>query len=63
MEKLSTNHLRECMAPTMETTSYRLNYMYALLYKVDNDLHNFMDKYVRFLNMILYFMLIFNNQI
>ncbi|KAJ8918246.1 hypothetical protein NQ315_014116 [Exocentrus adspersus] len=43
MEKLSTNHLRECMEPTMEKTSYRLNYIYALLYKVDTELHNFVD--------------------
>ncbi|XP_018572328.1 TBC1 domain family member 20 [Anoplophora glabripennis] len=43
MEKLSTYHLRECMEPTMEKTSYRLNYMYALLYKVDTELHNFME--------------------
>lgn len=44
MEKLSTNHLRECMEPTMEKTWFRLNYMYALLYKVDRDLHDHLDK-------------------
>ncbi|CAG9864369.1 unnamed protein product [Phyllotreta striolata] len=44
MEKLSTTHLRECMEPTMEKTSYRLNYIYALLSKVDVDLHNFLDR-------------------
>ncbi|KAJ8958558.1 hypothetical protein NQ314_006397 [Rhamnusium bicolor] len=44
MEKLSTKHLRECMEPTMEKTSYRLNYIYALLSKVDSELHNFMDR-------------------
>ncbi|CAH1118040.1 unnamed protein product [Phaedon cochleariae] len=43
MEKLSTNHLRDCMEPTMEKTSHRLNYIYALLSRVDADLHNFMD--------------------
>ncbi|XP_057671050.1 TBC1 domain family member 20 isoform X1 [Diorhabda carinulata] len=43
MEKLSTTHLRECMEPTMEKTSYRLNYIYALLSKVDIDLCNFLD--------------------
>ncbi|XP_048518455.1 TBC1 domain family member 20 isoform X2 [Dendroctonus ponderosae] len=43
MEKLSTENLRECMEPTMEKTDYRLNYIYALLYNVDRDLHNFMD--------------------
>ncbi|XP_074040150.1 TBC1 domain family member 20 isoform X2 [Leptinotarsa decemlineata] len=44
MEKLSTDNLRECMEPTMEKTSYRLNYIYALLSKVDPDLHSFMDR-------------------
>ncbi|KAL1512996.1 hypothetical protein ABEB36_002484 [Hypothenemus hampei] len=44
MEKLSTENLRECMEPTMEKTDYRLNYIYALLYNVDRDLHDFMDK-------------------
>lgn len=44
MEKLSTENLRECMEPTMEKTDYRLNYIYALLYNVDKDLHNFMDR-------------------
>nr|CAI5834046.1 unnamed protein product [Callosobruchus analis] len=43
MEKLSTEHLKECMEPTMEKTSYKLNYIYALLSKVDPDLHNFME--------------------
>ncbi|XP_066153537.1 TBC1 domain family member 20 isoform X1 [Euwallacea fornicatus] len=43
MEKLSTENLRECMEPTMEKTDYRLNYIYALLYNIDKDLHNFMD--------------------
>uniref|UniRef100_A0A6P7EZ45 TBC1 domain family member 20 n=1 Tax=Diabrotica virgifera virgifera TaxID=50390 RepID=A0A6P7EZ45_DIAVI len=43
MENLSTTHLRDCMEPTMEKTSYRLNYIYALLSKVDHDLYNFLD--------------------
>ncbi|XP_076254814.1 TBC1 domain family member 20 isoform X2 [Rhynchophorus ferrugineus] len=43
MEKLSTEHLQECMEPTLEKTDYRLNYIYALLYKVDRELYNFMD--------------------
>ncbi|CAH0556854.1 unnamed protein product [Brassicogethes aeneus] len=43
MEKLSTNHLRECMEPTMEKTDYRLNYIYSLLRKVDKELHDYMD--------------------
>lgn len=44
MEKLSTEHLRECMEPTMEKTSHRLNYIYAILYKADPELHDFMDE-------------------
>lgn len=44
MEKLSTNHLRECMEPTMEKTSYRLNYIYSILYHVDTELHDYMER-------------------
>lgn len=44
MEKLSIENLQECMEPTLEKTDYRLNYIYALLCKVDRDLYNFMDK-------------------
>ncbi|KAK9686754.1 Rab-GTPase-TBC domain [Popillia japonica] len=43
MEVLSTEHLRECMEPTMEKTSYRLNYIYAIIQKVDKPLHDHMD--------------------
>lgn len=46
MEKLSTEHLRECMEPTMETTSFRLNYMYPLLNREDKELFEFMDRYI-----------------
>lgn len=46
MEKLSTGHLHECMEPTMETTSFRLNYMYPLLDREDKELFVFMDRYV-----------------
>lgn len=46
MEKLSTGHLHECMEPTMETTSFRLNYMYPLLDREDKELFQFMDRYV-----------------
>lgn len=31
MERLSTSHLREFMAPTMEKTTYLLNYMYPIV--------------------------------
>lgn len=43
MERLSTDHLRECMEPTMEKTSYRLNYIYPLLQKTDKELHDLME--------------------
>jgi hypothetical protein len=45
MERLSTDHLRECMEPTMEKTSYRLTYIYPLLSKVDPQLYEFMERY------------------
>ncbi|XP_044266578.1 TBC1 domain family member 20 [Tribolium madens] len=44
MERLSTDHLRECMEPTMEKTSYRLTYIYPLLSRVDPQLYEFMDR-------------------
>lgn len=43
MEYLSTNNLRECMEATMDKTSYRLNYIYALLEKVDEELFHFLE--------------------
>lgn len=48
MDRLSTDHLRECMEPTMERTSYRLNSMYPLFQKVDPELHDFMERFVYF---------------
>ncbi|XP_022914125.1 TBC1 domain family member 20 isoform X3 [Onthophagus taurus] len=44
MEVLSTEHLRECMEPTMEKTSYRLNYIYAMIQNADKQLHDYMDR-------------------
>lgn len=46
MERLSTDHLRECMEATMEKTSYRLTYIYPLLNEVDRELYTFLDRYV-----------------
>lgn len=46
MERLSTDHLRECMEPTMEKTSYRLTYIYPLLSRVDPTLYEFLDRCV-----------------
>lgn len=45
MERLSTDNLKECMEPTMEKTSYRLNYMYPILQREDKELYEFMDRY------------------
>lgn len=44
MDRLSTDHLRECMEPTMEKTSYRLNYMYPLFHQTDPELYDFMER-------------------
>ncbi|KAB0798284.1 hypothetical protein PPYR_09277 [Photinus pyralis] len=44
MERLSTDHLRECMEPTMEKTSYTLTYIYPILQREDLDLYEFMDR-------------------
>lgn len=46
MERLSTDHLKECMEPTMEKTSYRLNYIYSILYNADRQLYQFMERYM-----------------
>lgn len=43
MEVLSMDHLRECMETTMEKTSYRLNYIYPIIQKVDKRLYEHMD--------------------
>ncbi|XP_065162885.1 TBC1 domain family member 20 [Atheta coriaria] len=43
MERLSTDHLEECMEATMEKTSYRLNYIYPLIKRVDKQLHDRLD--------------------
>ncbi|XP_045469917.1 TBC1 domain family member 20 [Harmonia axyridis] len=43
MERLSTDHLKECMEDTMEKTSFRLNYMYPLIDRIDPKLYNFLE--------------------
>ncbi|KAK9888720.1 hypothetical protein WA026_000946 [Henosepilachna vigintioctopunctata] len=43
MERLSTDHLKECMESTMEKISFRLNYIYPLLEKVEPKLYKFME--------------------
>lgn len=44
MEKLSTNHLRDCMEPTMEKTSYLLNYVFPLIKHLNEDLCDHLEK-------------------
>lgn len=58
MDRLSTDHLRECMEPTMEKTSYRLNYMYPLLNRVDKQLYDFMETYVLFISVNSVFLIL-----
>ena len=44
LEKLSTNHLKDCMAPTMEKISHLLNYIYPLLKLENEDVYNYLEK-------------------
>lgn len=44
MERLSTEHLRECMEATMEKTSYRLNYIYPIIEKEHPLLYEFLER-------------------
>ncbi|KAF6214994.1 hypothetical protein GE061_009742 [Apolygus lucorum] len=44
MEKLSTEHLRDCMEPTMEKTSYLLNYIFPLINHLSPELHRHIDR-------------------
>ncbi|XP_023714729.1 TBC1 domain family member 20 isoform X2 [Cryptotermes secundus] len=44
MEKLSTGHLKDCMEPTMDRTSYLLNYIYPLIYRVHPELYEYMER-------------------
>ncbi|XP_021917584.1 TBC1 domain family member 20 isoform X2 [Zootermopsis nevadensis] len=44
MEKLSTEHLKECMEPTMDKTSYLLNYIYPLILRVNPELYEYMER-------------------
>ena len=43
VNRLSSSHLREFMAPTMDRTTVLLNYMYPLFERVDSELHDFME--------------------
>ena len=45
LERLSVGPwLREFMNPTMEKTTYLLNFMYPLIERVDQELHDFLEE-------------------
>ncbi|XP_046988519.1 TBC1 domain family member 20 isoform X1 [Schistocerca americana] len=44
MEKLSTTHLKDCMAATMEKTSYLLNYIYPLIQRLHPSLCDYLER-------------------
>uniref|UniRef100_A0A1B6GG14 Rab-GAP TBC domain-containing protein n=1 Tax=Cuerna arida TaxID=1464854 RepID=A0A1B6GG14_9HEMI len=44
MERLSTDHLKECMEPTMDKTSYLLNYIFPLIQRLHPALCEFLDR-------------------
>uniref|UniRef100_A0A1B6CZ04 Rab-GAP TBC domain-containing protein n=1 Tax=Clastoptera arizonana TaxID=38151 RepID=A0A1B6CZ04_9HEMI len=44
MERLSTDHLRPCMEPTMEKTSHLLNYIYPLIHRLHPALCDFIER-------------------
>lgn len=46
MESLSTDHLKDCMGPTMDKTSYLLNYIFPLIQRLHPPLCEFLDRYV-----------------
>ena len=46
MEKLSTNHLKHFMEPTMEKTAELLDYIFPLLDHLHPELCDYIEKYV-----------------
>lgn len=44
VEKLSRSHLKEFMAPTMERTTFRLHFMYPMIYRINPKLHDYLDE-------------------
>ncbi|XP_059473716.1 TBC1 domain family member 20 [Neocloeon triangulifer] len=44
LEKLSTEHLRVCMEPTMDTTSRLLNTIYPLISRKNPQLHEYLER-------------------
>lgn len=44
MEKLSTQHFKDYMEPTMDETSYLLNFVYPLIQRMNPGLFDFMER-------------------
>lgn len=44
MERLSTEHLSDCMQPTMERTSYLLHFIYPLLHRLHPTLADYLER-------------------
>ncbi|XP_063236647.1 TBC1 domain family member 20 [Bacillus rossius redtenbacheri] len=44
MERLSVEHLRDCMEPTMEKTSHLLNYVYPLVRRLHPALYDYLER-------------------
>jgi hypothetical protein len=44
MERLSTDHLKDCMEPTMDRTSYLLNFIFPLIHRLNPALCDFLDR-------------------
>lgn len=44
LEKLSVNHLKDCMEPTMEKTSHLLNYIFPLVQHLKIEVYEYLEK-------------------
>ncbi|XP_067002264.2 TBC1 domain family member 20 [Anabrus simplex] len=44
MEKLSVEHLKDCMEPTMDKTSYLLNFIYPLIRRLNPALYEYLER-------------------
>ena len=44
MQRLTLTHLKDFMAPTMERTTFLLNYMYPLVERESPQLHDFLEQ-------------------
>lgn len=53
MEILSTNHLVECMQETMEPTQRRLMFLYPLIRRENQALHDYLEKLLNYFFFII----------